>query len=266
MLPRRRTTTDLPLPDDDGFATFAPTPLSKFSPLIKCAAEANPDPSQITNSQTTKSKLVFEMLSHLTLDEMKACPDTEEVIQAAIEKKKGLQTENSTAMSNIVDQDARARTTELQKVMVEQLKEGKVEAAQTTFEEFRDFSIKQADRLRDLIDVVMNKYRTTDPRRYEPLERIPKSTLGQQQLRAPASHPIEDQVKFQTAAASWGEMGFQEKMSELVGFFNGSGEPTSSKRTPATSSKHSWGLPRAYPGPRQSQRGARRGEEGEGAQ
>ena len=63
--------------------------------MIKCVAEANPDPSQLTNSQTTKSKFVIEMLSHLTLDEMKACPDTEEGIEAAIEEKKGLQTENN---------------------------------------------------------------------------------------------------------------------------------------------------------------------------
>ena len=70
----------------------------------------------------------------------------------------------------------------------------------------------------------MNKYRTTDPRRYEPLECIPKSTPGQNQLPAPASLQIEDRVKFQIAATSWEEKGFQEKMSELVGFFNASGE------------------------------------------
>ena len=195
---------------------------SSLPALIKCFAAANPDPSQLRGSQAPKSKLVFEMLSHLTIDEMKACPDTEKGIRAAIDEKKTLQTNNSTAMSNIVDQEARAKTTELQRRMVAQLQDGKADAAQATFKELRDFSIKQADRLRDLIDVVMNKYRTTDPGRYKALEVIPKSTPGQQQLPAPASLSVEDQVKFQIAAASWEEKGFREKMSELVNFFNGS--------------------------------------------
>ena len=86
-------------------------------------------------------------------------------------------------MSNIVDQDARVTITEIQKVMVAQLKEDKIEAAQATFKTLQQFSIGQADRLSYLIDVVMNKYRTTDPRRYKALERFPKSTLGQQQVR-----------------------------------------------------------------------------------
>ena len=48
--------------------------------MIKCFAMMNPDPSQLSDSQSAKSKLVFEMLSHLTFDEMKACPDMEEGI------------------------------------------------------------------------------------------------------------------------------------------------------------------------------------------
>ena len=196
-------------------------PTSTFA-MIKCVATANPDPSQLSDSKAPKSKFVADMLNHLTTDEMRACPDTEEGIRAAIDEKKTLQTNNSTAMSNIVDQEARAKTTELQRRMVAQLQEGKANATQATFEELRDFSIKQADRLRDLIDVVMNKYRTTDPGRYKALETIPKSSPGQQQRPAPASLSVEDQVKFQIAAASWEEKDFREKMSELVNFFNGS--------------------------------------------
>ena len=59
---------------------------------IKVVAETNPDLSQLTNSQTAKSKLVVEMLGHLTLDEMRACADAEEGIRAKIDQKKGLQT------------------------------------------------------------------------------------------------------------------------------------------------------------------------------
>ncbi|GMH73397.1 hypothetical protein TrST_g2413 [Triparma strigata] len=149
---------------------------------------------------------------------MKAC-NTENDIQAAVDQKKGTLSNNKSAMSNIVDYTAREKATELQTKMFGKLKAAAVDDAQVTFDELKAFCGDQAKRLGDLIVVVMNKYKTTDPRRYEPFEQV-KDIAVKEQVPPPATLSLPEQVDFQLASASWYEEGFQAAMKEITAVFN----------------------------------------------
>ncbi|GMI13521.1 hypothetical protein TrVE_jg11290 [Triparma verrucosa] len=159
------------------------------------------------------------MLELLTADEMKVCGDTEAEIQAAIEEKKATLSNNKSAMANIVDYAAREKATELQTKMFGELKAAAVDDAQVAFEELKAFCGDQAKRLGELIAVVMNKYKTTDPRRYEPFEQV-KDIAVKEQVPPPAALPLPEQVEFQLANATWYEEGFKIAMNEIAAVFN----------------------------------------------
>ncbi|GMH63085.1 hypothetical protein TrST_g12373 [Triparma strigata] len=158
------------------------------------------------------------MLELLTVDEMKAC-NAEAEIQAAIEEKKATLSSNKSAMANIVDFTAREKATELQTKMFGELKAAAVDDAQVTFVELKAFCGDQAKRLGDLIAVVMNKYKTTDPRRYEPFEQV-QDIAVKDQVPPPAALPLPQQVEFQLANASWHEEEFRAAMKEIAAVFN----------------------------------------------
>ncbi|GMI15416.1 hypothetical protein TrVE_jg5282 [Triparma verrucosa] len=164
-------------------------------------------------------QLTIDMLEFLTADEMKVCGDTEAEIKAAIEEKKATLSNNKSAMANIVDFTAREKATELQTKMFGELKAAAVNDAQVTFDELKAFCGDQAKRLGDLIAVVMNKYKTTDPRRYEPFEQV-KDIAVKEQVPPPATLPLPEQVEFQLANATWYEEGFQAAMKEVAAVFN----------------------------------------------
>ncbi|GMH67191.1 hypothetical protein TrST_g14111 [Triparma strigata] len=164
-------------------------------------------------------QLTIDMLEFLTADEMKVCGDTEAEIQAAIEEKKATLSNNKSAMSNIVDYTARERATELQTKMFGELKAAAVDDAQVTFDELKAFCGDQAKRLGDLIAVVMSKYKTTDPRRYEPFEQV-KDIAVKEQAPPPTTLSLPEQVEFQLANATWYEEGFQAAMKEITAVFN----------------------------------------------
>ena len=75
-------------------------------------------------------------------------------------------------MADIVDYTARENTTILETQMFKELKVADVDAAQITFNKLKAFCSDQAKRVGNLIAVVINKYKTTDPRRYEPFEQM----------------------------------------------------------------------------------------------
>ncbi|GMH64089.1 hypothetical protein TrST_g1144 [Triparma strigata] len=158
------------------------------------------------------------MLELLTVDEMKAC-DTDNDIQAAVDKKKATMGENKSAMANIVDYTARERATELQTKMFGKLKAAAVDDAQVTFDELKAFCGDQAKRLGNLIAVVMNKYKMTDPRRYEPFEQV-QDIAVKEQAPPPATLSLPQQVDFQLANASWFEEEFRAAMTEVASVFN----------------------------------------------
>ncbi|GMH74479.1 hypothetical protein TrST_g2270 [Triparma strigata] len=164
-------------------------------------------------------QLIVDMLELLTADEMKVCGDTEAEIQAAIEEKKATLSNNKSAMANIVDYTAREKATELQTKMFGELKAAAVDDAQITFDELTAYCGDQAKRLGDLIAVVMNKYKTTDPRRYELFEQV-KYIAVKEQVPPPATLPLPEQVEFQLANATWYEEGFQAAMKEITAVFN----------------------------------------------
>ncbi|GMH89893.1 hypothetical protein TL16_g11598 [Triparma laevis f. inornata] len=116
--------------------------------------------------------MIVDMLELLTVDEMKACGDTDAAIQATVYEKKATLGENESAMADIVDYTARENTTILQTQMFKELKVADVDAAQITFNKLKAFCGEQAKRLGNLIAVVINKYKTTDPRRFEPFEQV----------------------------------------------------------------------------------------------
>ncbi|GMH58276.1 hypothetical protein TL16_g02575 [Triparma laevis f. inornata] len=164
-------------------------------------------------------KLIVEMLELLTVDEMKAC-DTEADIKAAVNQKKATLGRNESAMADIVDYTAREKATVLQTKMFGELGAANVDAAQTTFGELKGFCGDQAERLGDLIAVVMHKYKTTDPARFEPFKEV-KDIAAKEQTPPPSSLPIEEKVKFQLAKATWHEDEFQAAMNEIAAVFNG---------------------------------------------
>ncbi|GMH48796.1 hypothetical protein TrVE_jg4009 [Triparma verrucosa] len=164
-------------------------------------------------------QLIIDMLEFLTADEMKVCGETEAEIQAAIVEKKATLSNNKSAMADIVDFTAREKATELQTKMFGELKAAAVDDAQVTFNELKVFCGDQAKRLGDLIAVVMNKYKTTDPRRYEPFEQV-KDIAVKDQLPPPAALPLPEQVEFQLANATWYEEGFRAAMREVAAVFN----------------------------------------------
>ncbi|GMH80651.1 hypothetical protein TrLO_g1443 [Triparma laevis f. longispina] len=167
------------------------------------------------------SRLTVEMLELLTVDEMKACGDTESDIQAAIDEKKVTLGENKSAMSNIVDYAAREKATLLQTKMFGELEAADVASAHDTFDKLKGFCGDQAKRLGDLIAVVMSKYKTTDPRRYEPFEQV-KDIKVKEQTPPPSALPLSEQVKSQLAKATWYEGNFQAAMNEMATVFNAS--------------------------------------------
>ncbi|GMH80145.1 hypothetical protein TrST_g12158 [Triparma strigata] len=164
-------------------------------------------------------QLTIDMLELLTVDEMKACSDTEAEIQAAVDKKKETRAKNKSAIANIVDFTAREKATELQTKMFGELKAAAVDDAQVTFDELKVFCGDQAKRLGDLIAVVMDKYKTTDPRRYEPFEQV-KDIAVKDQVPPPATLSLPEQVEFQLANATWYEEGFKIAMNEIAAVFN----------------------------------------------
>ncbi|GMH80879.1 hypothetical protein TrLO_g2716, partial [Triparma laevis f. longispina] len=159
------------------------------------------------------------MLELLTIDEMTACKDTEADIRAAVDKKKATMGENKSAMEDIVDYAAREKATVLQTKMFSELEVSDVASARATFDELQPFCGEQAVRLGGLIAVVMNKYKTTDPRRYEPFEQV-KDIDVKEQKHPPSALSVEEQVKFQLAKASWYEEEFQAAMNEIAAIFN----------------------------------------------
>ena len=161
---------------------------SKTVNMVKCILEMHPDAitdynsdgntplyyldPNFTSYDDERSLFIADMLNLLTAKEMKACPNELE-LQKAIDDEKILLTNTKTAITNIVDQEARAKTTFLQQEMMSSLKSNILTGAETTFEELQEFSVNQHDvRLRSLMNSVMNKYKTTNPRRYEPITLI----------------------------------------------------------------------------------------------
>ena len=164
-------------------------------------------------------QLIIDMLELLTADEMKVCGDTEAEIQAAIEEKKATLSKNMSAMANIVDYAAREKAIELQIKMFGELEAAAANDAYVTFVQLRAFCGDQAKRLGDLIAEVMNKYKTTDPRRYEPFEQV-QDIAVKEQIPPPAALPLPEQVEFKLANASWYEEEFQAAMKEITAVFN----------------------------------------------
>ncbi|GMH66315.1 hypothetical protein TrST_g8839 [Triparma strigata] len=191
---------------------------------LKFVIETFPDATIDSKSPAAYAKekeapeLIIDMLELLTVDEMKAC-NTENDIQATIEEKKATLSNNKSAMSNIVDFTAREKATELQTKMFGELKAAAVDDAKVTFNELKAFCGDQAKRLGDLIAMVMNKYKTTDPRRYEPFEQV-KDIAVKEQVPPPAALPLPEQVEFQLANATWYEEGFQAALKEVAAVFN----------------------------------------------
>ncbi|GMH90155.1 hypothetical protein TL16_g11682 [Triparma laevis f. inornata] len=151
---------------------------------------------------------------------MKVCGDTESDIQAAVDEKKSTMGENKSAMAIIVYYIAREKAAMLQTKMFGELEAADIDATQATFNNLKAFCGDQAKRLGDLIAVVMNKYKTTDPRRYEPFEQA-KDIKVKDQVQPPFAPSLEEQVKFQLAKATWHEDEFQSAMNEIAAVLNG---------------------------------------------
>ncbi|GMI03857.1 hypothetical protein TrLO_g11404 [Triparma laevis f. longispina] len=194
--------------------------------LVKFIIQTSPDATIDAKTPAAYAKeknapqLVVEMLELLTADEMKAC-DTDSDIQAAVDVKKSTLEKNKSAMAGIVDYTAREKATVLQTKMFGELGAADVDAAQVTFDELKGFCGDQAKRLGDLIAVVMDKYKTTDPRRYEPFEQV-KDIKVKEQTPPPSALSLLDQVKFQLAKATWYEEEFQMAMNEIAAVLNAS--------------------------------------------
>ena len=122
-------------------------------------------------------------------------------------------------MENIVDYTAREKATVLQTQMFGELEADDVDAAQATFDQLKACCGDQAKRLGDLIATVMDKYKTTDAKRYAPFEEV-RGIKVKEQTRPPTL-PLEDQVKFQLAKATWYEEGLKAAMNEISAVFNG---------------------------------------------
>ncbi|GMH82382.1 hypothetical protein TL16_g09236 [Triparma laevis f. inornata] len=175
--------------------------------------------SQLEYAKKMKApQRIVDMLELLTVDEMKDCDDTEAAIQSAIDKKKATIAENKAAMENIVDYTAREKATVLQTQMFGELEAADANAAHATFDQLKACCGDQAKRLGDLIATVMDKYKTTDAKRYAPFEEVRDIKVKEQ--TPPPALPLEDQVKFQLAKATWYEEGFNAAMDEIAAVFN----------------------------------------------
>ncbi|GMI14094.1 hypothetical protein TrLO_g458 [Triparma laevis f. longispina] len=195
--------------------------------LVKITIQTSPDATIDSKTplayakEKNASQLTIEMLELLTADEMKVCGDTETDIQAAIDEKEATLNDNKSAMANIVYYIAREKATVLQTKMFGELGAADVASAQATVNQLKVFCGDQAKRLGDLIAMVMNKYKTTDPRGYEPFEQV-KDIEVKEQTTPPSALPLPEQVKFQLVKATWYEDNFQAAMSEIAAVFNAS--------------------------------------------
>ena len=169
-------------------------------------------------------KLLNDMLDLLTAAEMKAC-STEAEIKTAVRHKQELTQKNRAAIKDIVNAEVRKKTTSLQEKMFEDLKKNAAaDASLPSFKELKEYSKAQQKRLFDVLESVMNKYSTTDPSRYAPLEsiqKLPELEKKVAQREAPATlEKEEEKVKFQLGEATWTEDSFRLQMSNLAEYFN----------------------------------------------